>query len=78
MLRAQLRLIPVAVLLGALLLRWWDPTPVKLIRLWTFDTFQRLEPRPFTDQPVRIVDIDEESLKQIGQWPWRATVLPIW
>jgi adenylate cyclase len=25
--------------------------------------------------PVRIVDIDEDSLKQIGQWPWPRTVL---
>ena len=25
--------------------------------------------------PVRIIDIDEESLKRIGQWPWPRTVL---
>ena len=70
MLRAQLRLFPFVVLLAALVLRWWDPTPVQLARLWTFDTFQRLQPRPYTDLPVRIVDIDEASLKHLGQWPW--------
>ena len=36
-----------------------------------FDEYQRLRPRPYAlDQPVRIVDIDDESIKRIGQWPW--------
>ncbi len=35
-----------------------------------------LDPRAFDPAlPVRIVDIDEESLKQVGQWPWPRTVL---
>src|SRR6516225_7373183 len=36
-----------------------------------FDQYQRWRPRPYAfDQPVRIVDVDEESLKRLGQWPW--------
>ena len=36
-----------------------------------FDQYQRWKPRPYAfDQPVRIVLIDEESLKRLGQWPW--------
>ena len=36
-----------------------------------FDQYQRWKPRPYVfDQPVRIVEIDEESLKRLGQWPW--------
>ena len=36
-----------------------------------FDQYQRLRPRPYGfDQPVRIVDIDDESIQKIGQWPW--------
>lgn len=36
-----------------------------------FDSYQRLDPREWDPAlPVRIVDIDEESLSQIGQWPW--------
>ena len=36
-----------------------------------FDQYQRWKPRPSTsDQPVRIVVVDEESLKRLGQWPW--------
>jgi adenylate cyclase len=36
-----------------------------------FDQYQRWKPRPYAfDEPVRIVAIDEESLKRLGQWPW--------
>src|SRR5271170_6291406 len=36
-----------------------------------FDQYQRWKPRPYDfDQPVRIIEIDDESLKQLGQWPW--------
>jgi adenylate cyclase len=36
-----------------------------------FDEYERLRPRPYAfDQPVRIVDIDDESIEKIGQWPW--------
>lgn len=36
-----------------------------------FDTLQNMWPRSKEPpQPVRIVDIDEASLKSIGQWPW--------
>jgi adenylate cyclase len=40
-----------------------------------FDAMQRIAPRPYVSAPVRIVDIDEESLKRIGQWPWPRDVL---
>jgi adenylate cyclase len=36
-----------------------------------FDQYQRWRPRPYNfDQPVRIVDIDDESIHLIGRWPW--------
>ena len=36
-----------------------------------FDQFQRWTPRlDAGDLPVRIVDIDDESIKRVGQWPW--------
>ncbi len=64
------------VILAALALRVWDPTPVARLRALVFDSYQRLSPRVFDPAlPVRIVDIDEESLKRIGQWPWPRTVL---
>ena len=36
-----------------------------------FDQYQRWKPRPYNfDQPVRIVDIDDELIRRIGRWPW--------
>ncbi len=36
-----------------------------------FDQYQRWLPRPYNfDQPVRIVDIDDESIHLVGRWPW--------
>jgi len=62
----------VAILtLLAIGLRIADPEPIRQLRLMAFDTYQRLAPREFApDQPVRIIDIDDASLKRYGQWPW--------
>ncbi len=69
-------LIVGAIILGALLLRIWDPAPVARLRAVVFDTYQQISPRAYDPNlPVRIVDIDEESLTRIGQWPWPRTVL---
>ncbi len=38
-----------------------------------FDYYQRLSPRPFVDAGVRVIDVDEDSLKKFGQWPWPRT-----
>src|SRR6202451_2271405 len=64
------------VLLFALVpLRALDPQPLQELRLRTFDLFQVLHPRQQTIRPVAIVDIDEASLKEIGQWPWPRTAV---
>ena len=67
------RAIPIVILLLALLVRVEDPKPIQLARWWTFDTYQRIEPRTYEALPVRILDIDDESLARIGQWPWPRT-----
>jgi adenylate cyclase len=64
------------VLLFALIpLRLADPRPLAELRARTFDLFQVLWPRQQTSRPVVIVDIDEDSLKEIGQWPWPRTTV---
>jgi adenylate cyclase len=69
-------LIMGAVIFAALALRVWDPSPVARLRSLTFDSYQRVSPGAFDPSlPVRIVDIDEESLKEVGQWPWPRTIL---
>ena len=40
-----------------------------------FDSYQRLSPRAWRDAGVRVVDIDEESIRRLGQWPWPRTDL---
>lgn len=63
-------LIGLAIVAALTLLRASDPPLLKFGREVTFDEYQRLAPRPFEDLPVRVIDIDEASLKQFGQWPW--------
>jgi adenylate cyclase len=43
------------------------------IGLLLFDSYQRAAPRPYQDAAVRVVDIDEESIRRLGQWPWPRT-----
>jgi adenylate cyclase len=67
------RLACLALLIGFAALRLADPAVIEEIRVRTFDTFQRIEPRVKTARPVAIVDIDEASLAKLGQWPWPRT-----
>jgi adenylate cyclase len=68
------RLVCLALLIGFAALRIADPAPVEEIRVRTFDTFQRIDPRArLAKSPVAIVDIDDQSLTKLGQWPWPRT-----
>ena len=68
------RLVCFVLLIGFAVLRVADPAPVEEIRVRTFDTFQRLDPRAkLAKSPVAVVDIDDQSLTKLGQWPWPRT-----
>ncbi|MBL8907292.1 MAG: adenylate/guanylate cyclase domain-containing protein [Rhizobiales bacterium] len=69
------RVLGLALLAGFIALRIADPQLVEELRLRTFDVYQRLSMRPPGPQPVVIVDIDEASLREFGQWPWPRTVI---
>lgn len=73
------RIIPSLFGLVIVLLLSWirvvDPFPVQSLRDLTFDWYQRLAPREGIDLPVRIIDVDEASLAEIGQWPWPRNIL---
>ncbi|MEP3049168.1 MAG: adenylate/guanylate cyclase domain-containing protein [Roseibium sp.] len=56
-------------------LRTVNPDFLTSIRELTLDNYQRLKPRDYEAAPVRIVDIDEASIAEIGQWPWPRTKL---
>ncbi len=66
-------LLPVLLMLGGLGLLVWDPLPVQTARNAVFDQYQRWQPRVYTEAPVRILDIDDASLTELGQWPWPRT-----
>ncbi|RVM85444.1 CHASE2 domain-containing protein, partial [Sinorhizobium meliloti] len=63
-------IIGLAIVAALTVLRATDPPLLRLARDLTFDEYQRLAPRSFENVPVRVVDIDEASLKEFGQWPW--------
>jgi adenylate cyclase len=67
------RLACLALLIAFAGLRILDPGPVEEIRVRTFDTFQRFDPRKKAVRPVTIVDIDDKSMEKLGQWPWPRT-----
>ncbi len=69
------RAVCVLLLFALVPLRVADPLPIEELRVRTFDLFQVLRPREQTIRPVVIVDIDEASLKDIGQWPWPRTIV---
>lgn len=72
MTRAQQVGVIVGLVVVAILtiLRAGDPPLMRQAREVAFDEYQRLVPRTYEDLPVRVVDIDEASLRELGQWPW--------
>jgi len=69
-------LLIVVILAVAVAIRIADPFFVQALRLIAFDSYQRLAPETYDPNlPVRVVDIDEDSLERIGQWPWPRAVV---
>ncbi|MEY2928164.1 MAG: hypothetical protein RL367_2641 [Pseudomonadota bacterium] len=63
LLLALLHIVPVPIVSPAL----------NQLGLLTFDSYQRAAPRPYQEAGVRIVDIDDETIRRFGQWPWPRT-----
>jgi adenylate cyclase len=55
------------------LLQLVRPAALDRLGLLLFDSYQRAAPRAYEDSPVRVVDIDDESIRRLGQWPWPRT-----
>ena len=60
----------------ALLMAWGlkDPFVKETARLKSFDLIQKYD-TPTMSEDVIIVEIDEKSIEQNGQWPWKRSVL---
>ena len=67
------RVVGYVLLAGFITLYVANPQPVEFLRLKGFDFYQQMKPReipPPERKPVTIIDLDEKSLGEIGQWPW--------
>lgn len=65
-----------AALALVVLLQLADPAPLERVRLQVFDFFQTAAPRrDAAEDRVAVIDIDEESIARLGQWPWPRTEL---
>ncbi len=72
------RILGYVLLVLFLFVYYLNPYPVEFARNKTFDFYQNLSPRPIpkpTETPVIIIDLDEESLNEYGQWPWPRNLL---
>ncbi len=68
-------IIPLAILAAAVQMRRTSGGLDEAMSNQVFDEYQRLRPRAYQPAPVRIIDIDEDSLAKLGQWPWPRDLL---
>ncbi|MDT8310465.1 MAG: CHASE2 domain-containing protein [Methylophaga sp.] len=47
----------------------------QMLRSTNFDLYQNVMPRERVSAPVVIVEIDEQSLAELGQWPWPRSLI---
>ena len=71
--RALQLVLSCLIVIVALEARFLDPAFLQNLRLKSFDLYQQLKPRDYKPVPVRFVDLDDESLARLGQWPWPRT-----
>lgn len=69
------RLIGGALLVLLVLARWMDLAPLTAMRLWASDGVLSLRPAAAQTSAVTVIDIDDQSLTALGQWPWPRDVL---
>jgi serine phosphatase RsbU (regulator of sigma subunit)/CHASE2 domain-containing sensor protein len=69
-------LIILAAIAACTAVRQADPGFMARLRLLGFDILQQARPRPVDPAyPVRVIDIDESSMREFGPWPWRRDLL---
>lgn len=80
------RLLGLALLGASLSLYIVDAYPLQFLRVKIFDFYQNQKPREIPPAQcskenypnckwVTIIDLDEESLAEVGQWPWPRTTV---
>ncbi|MEN0041964.1 MAG: adenylate/guanylate cyclase domain-containing protein [Pseudomonadota bacterium] len=54
---------------------FWPSKPLTPLDTLVFDSYQRLKPRVWAGTDVVVLDVDEASIRRIGQWPWPRTII---
>lgn len=67
--------LPTAFVFVILLIRVSGLPYIEMMQHRAFDTLIKLKPREYVNVPVRVVDIDDKTLDELGQWPWPRTLL---
>lgn len=70
----QLAIVAFAVV-AAVVLLFLPPRELRLLENASKDLMLRMRGEAPKDARILIVDIDEKSLKQLGQWPWSRNIL---
>jgi adenylate cyclase len=70
------RLTTLLALIGLLGIQVDNPRILQTIQARVFDFYQQTKPRAVPENsPVIIIDIDEKSLREQGQWLWPRTII---
>lgn len=67
-------LVLFAMLVGAVYFSGSSHELRKRLQYATFDTYNKIKPRAASDR-ITIIDLDEESIAKMGQWPWPRSVM---
>ncbi|WP_298836633.1 CHASE2 domain-containing protein [uncultured Roseobacter sp.] len=70
-----IRVIAFFGLICGLAIRIGDPLPLETLRNAAFDFYHQSKPRELTPLPVAVLDVDDSSIEEIGQWPWPRTLV---
>jgi adenylate cyclase len=73
--RSLIYVLPLAVLLVAIVARVSASDMLDRLSLACSDLYEKALPSEPGEAPIRIVDIDDDSLAKIGQWPWARGVV---
>jgi adenylate cyclase len=70
------RLVALALLALLALAKLNEPALLRGLEMRGFDLLSQLFPREApAESPIAIVDIDDDSLASLGQWPWPRTLI---
>jgi signal transduction histidine kinase len=67
--------VAVSILAGFLAVDLTPDGPFNAAQDWLFDTYQQLWPAQRLGSRAVVVEINDESVRRVGQWPWPRDIL---